>query len=85
MTSLPARSPRRYLQDSRLARITHTKTVVSKEKKMEIKLTFCPKVRFKRLLLFKVLKYFDHTVAFPGGIPVKIVYTHCKMKFITGI
>lgn len=52
---------------------------------MVIKLTFCPKVRFKRLLLFKVLKYFDHTVAFPGGIPVKIVYTHCKMKFITGI
>lgn len=52
---------------------------------MTIKLTFCSKVRFKSLLLFKVLKYFDHTVAFPGGIPIKIVYTQCKMKLVTGI
>ncbi len=40
-----------------------------------MKLTFSPKVRFKCLLLFKVLKYFDHIAAFPDGIPMKIMYT----------
>lgn len=40
-----------------------------------MKLTFSPKVRFKSLLLFKVLKYFDHTAAFPDGIPMKRMHT----------
>lgn len=40
-----------------------------------MKLTFSPKVWFQSLLLFKVLKDFDHTVAFPGGVPVDGVYT----------
>lgn len=43
--------------------------------KEEIKLTFSPKVRFKSRLLFKVLKYFDHNVAFTDGIPEEIMHT----------
>lgn len=57
--------------------------------KEEIKLTFSPKVRFKSRLLFKVLKYFDHNVAFTDGIPEEIMYTlkcnvpHHIAEFIT--
>lgn len=40
-----------------------------------MKLTFSPKVRFESLLLFEVLKDFDHTVSFPCGIPVNMMHT----------
>lgn len=37
-----------------------------------MKLTFSSKFGFECLLLFEVLKYFDHTVAFSDCIPITI-------------